>query len=75
MCFSTKLSMLIIEKSTLLKHSAFDFALAGGLLITAHMIELTQSRVCGTGMNMLTFEFDMLMTVHMAVSHFFCENV
>ena len=38
------------------------------------MIKLTQSRVCGTGMNMLTFTFEMVMTLHMVVSHSFCEK-
>ena len=42
--------------------------------MAALMIELTQSRVYGTGMNVLTFTFDMVMTLHMAVSHSFCEK-
>ena len=66
--------MLIIAKSTLLKHSAFDIALAGGLLIAMLMMELTQSRVGGTRMKVFTFAFEMLMTLHMVVSHSFCEK-
>ena len=42
--------------------------------MAALMIELTQSRVYGTGMNVLTFTFEMVMTLHMAVSHSFCEK-
>ena len=53
----------------LLKRSAFDVAPAGGLLIAMLMIELIQSRVCGMGVNVFTFAFDMLITLHMAVSH------
>ena len=66
--------MLFIAKSTLLNRSVFDFAPAGGLLMAALMMQLTQSRVCGTGMNMLTFTFEMVMTLHIAVSHSFCEK-
>ena len=40
---------LIIVKSTLPKCSVFDVAPAGGLLIAVLMMELTQSRVGGTG--------------------------
>ena len=74
MCFSARLSTLVIAKSTLPKHLAFDIAPAGALLITALMIKLTQSKVGGTGMKMFTFEFEMLITLHMAVSHSFCEK-
>ena len=74
MCFATRLSTLVIVKSTLLKRSAFDIAPAGALLIAALMIELTQSKMGGTGMNMFTFEFEMLITLRMAVSHSFCEK-
>ena len=49
MCFSTRRSTLVIAKSTLPKRSAFDIAPAGALLITALMIELTQSKMGGTG--------------------------
>ena len=42
--------------------------------MAALMMELTQSRVCGTGMNVLTFTFEMIMTLRMAVSHSFCEK-
>ena len=41
--------------------------------MAALMMELTQSRVGGTGMKVFTFAFDMLMTLCMAVSHSFCE--
>ena len=41
--------------------------------MAALMMELTQSRVCGTGMKVFTFAFDMFMTLHMAVSHSLCE--
>ena len=49
MCFSARLSTLVIAKSTLPKRSAFDIAPAGALLIAALMIELTQSKMGGTG--------------------------
>ena len=42
--------------------------------MAALMIELMQSRVCGTGINVLTFTFGMVMTLCMAVSHSFCEK-
>ena len=42
--------------------------------MAALMIELMQSRVYGTGMNVLTFTFEMVMTLRMAVSHSFCEK-
>ena len=74
MCFSARLSMLVIAKSTLLKCSVFDIAPAGALLIAVLMIKLTQSKVGGTGMKMFTFEFEMLITLHMVVSHSFCEK-
>ena len=74
MCFAARLLTLVIAKSTLLKCSAFDIALAGALLIATLMMELTQSKVGGTRMKMFTFEFEMLMTLHMAVSHSFCEK-
>ena len=74
MCFSARLLTLVIAKSTLLKHSAFDIAPAGALLIAMLMIKLTQSKVGGTGMKMFTFEFEMLITLCMAVSHSFCEK-
>ena len=74
MCFSARLSTLAIAKSTLPKHSAFDIAPAGALLIAVLMIELTQSKMGGTGMNMFTFEFEMVITLCMAVSHSFCEK-
>ena len=74
MCFSARLLTLVIAKLTLPKRLAFDIAPAGALLITALMIELTQSKVGGTGMKMFTFEFEMLITLHMAVSHSFCEK-
>ena len=74
MCFSARLSTLAIAKSTLPKHSAFDITPAGALLIAALMIELTQSKMGGTRMNMFTFEFKMLITLRMAVSHSFCEK-
>ena len=73
MCFSARLSTLVIVKSTLPKRSAFDIAPAGALLIATLMIKLTQSKMGGTGMKMFTFEFEMLITLHMAVSHSFCE--
>ena len=74
MCFSARLSTLEIAKSTLPKCSAFDIAPAGALLIAALMIELTQSKMGGTGMNMFTLEFEMVITLRMAVSHSFCEK-
>ena len=74
MCFSARLSTLVIAKSTLLKRSVFDIAPAGALLIATLMIELTQSKVGGTGMKMFTFEFEMLITLCMVVSHSFCEK-
>ena len=74
MCFSTRPLTLVIAKSTLPKRSAFDIAPAGALLIAALMIKLTQSKMGGTGMNMFTFEFEMVITLRMAVSHSFCEK-
>ena len=74
MCFSARLSTLVIAKSTLLKHLTFDIAPAGALLIAMLMIELTQSKVGGTRMKMFTFEFEMVITLRMAVSHSFCEK-
>ena len=74
MCFSARLLTLVIAKSTLPKRSAFDIAPAGALLIATLMIELTQSKMGGTGMNMFTFEFEMFITLHMVVSHSFCEK-
>ena len=74
MCFSARPSTLVIAKLTLPKRSVFDIAPAGALLIAALMIELTQSKMGGTGMNMFTFEFEMLITLRMAVSHSFCEK-
>ena len=74
MCFSTRLSTLVIAKSTLPKRSAFDIAPAGALLIATLMIKLTQSKVGGTRMKMFTFEFEMLITLCMVVSHSFCEK-
>ena len=74
MCFSTRPSTLVIAKSTLPKCSAFDIAPTGALLIAALMIELTQSKMGGTRMNMFTFEFEMVITLRMAVSHSFCEK-
>ena len=74
MCFTARLSTLVIAKSTLPKRLAFDIAPAGALLIAMLMMELTQSKVGGTGMKMFTFEFEMLMTLCMAVSHSFCEK-
>ena len=64
-----------MEKSTFPKQSTFDFTPAGGLLIAELMIELMQSNVCRTGMNVLTFAFDMLMTLCIAISHSFCTIV
>ena len=74
MCFSARLSTLVIAKSTLPKRLAFDIAPARALLIAALMIKLTQSKVGGTRMKMFTFEFEMLITLRMAVSHSFCEK-
>ena len=74
MCFSARRLMLVIAKSTLPKRLAFDIAPAGALLISALMIKLTQSKVGGTRMKMFTFEFEMLLTLHMVVSHSFCEK-
>ena len=74
MCFSARLLTLVIAKSTLLKRSVFDIAPAGALLIAVLMIELTQSKMGGTGMKMFTFEFELLITLRMAVSHSFCEK-
>ena len=74
MCFSARRLMLVIAKSTLPKRLAFDIAPAGALLITTLMIELTQRKMGGTRMNMFTFEFEMLITLRMVVSHSFCEK-
>ena len=74
MCFTARLLTLAIAKSTLPKCSAFDIAPAGALLITTLMMELTHSKVGEIRMKMFTFEFEMLITLRMAVSHSFCEK-
>ena len=74
MCFAARLLTLVIAKLTLLKCSVFDITPAGALLITMLIMELTQSKVSGTRMKMFTFEFEMLITLCMAVSHSFCEK-